>query len=333
MGALGWLFIDEAGQTVPQAAVGALWRSRRAVVIGDPLQIEPVFSIPVKLIEALNRSTDPAADPVVQPHRSSVQTMADLSNGLGTWTAAREDSPDRKWIGSPLRVHRRCQDPMFGIANSIAYGGKMVHGLENRTPPGDPDPLGDSAWVHVPGATSDKQVVPEQVALVTEAVVARYLARGELPQLYVISPFKRVGAALRAGLEDPEHWRRLSAGPRAPRKYHLQKWCRERIGTVHTFQGKEAPMVWMVLGCDASRIGAVQWASEKPNLLNVAVTRAKHRFFIIGDVGLWGDARFFQIARQRLPILSSEEFLRKAGALGPSSIRGGARSIREERPP
>lgn len=61
------------------------------------------------------------------------------------------------------------------------------------------------------------------------------------------------------------------------------------IGTVHTFQGKEAPIVFLVLGCDESNKGAANWAmgSENPNIMNVAATRAKEEFYIIGDKKLF----------------------------------------------
>lgn len=39
---MGWFLLDEAGQACPQYALGAIWRARRAIVIGDPLKIPPV---------------------------------------------------------------------------------------------------------------------------------------------------------------------------------------------------------------------------------------------------------------------------------------------------
>lgn len=43
---LGWLLIDEAGQAVPQAAVGAILRVRRAVIVAIPSKSSPWFRCP-----------------------------------------------------------------------------------------------------------------------------------------------------------------------------------------------------------------------------------------------------------------------------------------------
>ncbi len=323
-GALGWLFIDEAGQAVPQAAVGALWRAQRAVVVGDPMQVEPVFTVPIQLIEAIARSSRLPPGEELSPHRVSVQKLADAANPLGTRVRA-----NGAWIGCPLRVHRRCVEPMFGVANAIAYEGKMiffdVSDPRKSLPPADSLDLGPSAWVDVAGAAVHKQVVPAQVHLAQQALVALYLRTGELPPLYVVSPFKRVKAELIAAIADTERWRAY-AGPDAglPSRTRLQEWCRERVGTVHTFQGKEESVVWMVLGCDQDTLPAAQWAAAKPNLLNVALTRARHRFFMIGDAGLWGTLSHFDAARRALPVIRGAEFLERMHAV--TSVGSGARS-------
>jgi hypothetical protein len=307
---IGWLFIDEAGQAVPQAAVGALWRSKRAVVVGDPMQIEPVFTVPIRLIDALARATGLTCEAKVAPHQVSVQNLADEANSLGARVPL---GGVMQWIGSPLRVHRRCVDPMFTIANAIAYRNKMIFfdpdKPESRRPPASTLDLGPSAWVCLGGASLSKQVVPEQVEFACRAVQTLYRRTRKLPDLYIISPFRRIKQALIDKIADLEHWPSDSQ----PKTMDLREWCKARIGTVHTFQGKEESVVLMVLGCDRISVGAARWAASKPNLLNVAVTRAKHRFFMVGDEDLWAELPNFSDAGDGLlPRITPATFLERA---------------------
>lgn len=114
-GCLGYLFIDEAGQAVPQAAAGAIWRANRVMAVGDPIQIEPVFTTPPPLVRTLERIAALPDCANVSPTEVSVQILADRCNALGA-SVLRKGESNATWIGSPLRVHRRCADPMFGIS-------------------------------------------------------------------------------------------------------------------------------------------------------------------------------------------------------------------------
>ncbi|KVG75036.1 DEAD/DEAH box helicase [Burkholderia ubonensis] len=310
-GSIGWLFIDEAGQAVPQAAVGALWRARRTMVVGDPLQIEPVFTVPTTLINALADLSPHTLDGRYSPAKVSVQRLADDANPFGTHVAVDGEEP--LWIGSPLRVHRRCADPMFTIANRIAYHDKMVFGLESRNPSDDPIELGDSAWVDVRGKTADRQMVPLQIDVVAELIVKLYARSGTLPPLYVISPFKAVKRALLNRLQEID-WE-AATGRQGPKRTVWERWRKARIGTVHTFQGKEESTVIFVLGADHDSAGSASWASSRPNLLNVAVTRAQHRLFVVGDASLWGRQAYFSDALSALGTpITSEQWLGRIGA-------------------
>ena len=65
------------------------------------------------------------------PSRTSVQRVADRLAEHGT-ALPGPASDEPVWVGTPLRVHRRCDRPMFGISNQIAYDGLMVFGTPAR---------------------------------------------------------------------------------------------------------------------------------------------------------------------------------------------------------
>ena len=73
-------------------------------------------------------------------------------------------------------------------------------------------------------------------------------------------------------------------------------WVWEHVGTVHTVQGREAKTVFFVLGAQgSSQNGARYWAGGRPNLVNVAVTRAQTSLYVIGNRELWKSAGVFSV--------------------------------------
>jgi superfamily I DNA and/or RNA helicase len=162
---------------------------------------------------------------------------------------------------------------------------------------------------------------PKQTGLVVELIFRSYARYKTLPALYVITPFKAIKKAILQALNNVDWSKDVGFDFPAPKKSEIQKWCKEHIGTVHTFQGKEEDTVIFVLGADRQHLGSAQWASSKPNLLNVAITRAKRRFFIIGDKSLWdGMSYFSEVAANRdLSRRTPEEFLSAVFAELPSA--------------
>ncbi len=268
---LGWTLIDEAGQAVPQSAVGVLQRSKRAVVIGDPLQIEPVVTIPPSLVEKLREEYK--VDSLWSPYVSSLQQLADRTSKQGTAIIDYKDTS--VWTGFPLRVHRRCVEPMFSISNSIAYNNQMVLFPGLKTDGAESANVIQTQWIDVKSDQSalNKHVILEEIAAIESFLNTNGQAIGR-DDVYIISPFKNVA----------DH---------CSRHFNSILYPHVKCGTVHTFQGKEAKTVVFVLGTDQNGGGARKWASQKPNLVNVAVTRAKKNLIIVGNRDLWRQQLYF----------------------------------------
>jgi hypothetical protein len=152
--------------------------------------------------------------------------------------------------------------------------------------------LGPSRWIDVEGNGEDKWCAQEGEEVVR---MLRQLAQACIaPDLYVITPFVIVADRLR--------WTIRETGVLRNWVDNEWQWLNERVGTVHTAQGREAEAVILVLGApNPSQTGARNWAGGRPNILNVAVTRAKEVVYVVGNRKLWREAGVFAELDRHLP--------------------------------
>ena len=236
-------------------------------IIVKPLQIKPVLTLDSNTLYMLGEHFG-----VTEKYLSasaSAQILADAASQYGFYR--KQDKAEDSWVGIPLWVHRRCRYPMFTISNMISYDGFMVQGMEK---------YGKADWFDVGGMANNKYVEEQGEFLLHKLKEMidknpKILDKKEKDVVYVITPFSNVAYQLSQKL----------------RKIHFTRYDEQgkptNVGTVHTFQGKEAPIVFFVLGADRQSSGAARWAVTEANIMNVAATRAKEEFYIISDRKLY----------------------------------------------
>jgi superfamily I DNA and/or RNA helicase len=183
----GTLICDESGQATPQSLVGVLNRANNALIVGDPLQVEPVFTVPEIVINMYNDAFN--IPPLYSPTTSSAQQLADNANNFGSYYEVQNK---KVWVGMPLVVHRRCLAPMFTISNKISYNEKMVSDtnyndeLINQLP--------DSCWIDVVSSEQDFNINSsiKEIKIMNEFIDKyKHLLNNNY---YIISPFKSINS-------------------------------------------------------------------------------------------------------------------------------------------
>ena len=300
-GGFGLVVIDEAGQAVNYHVAGLLQRSQQAIFVGDPIQLEPVVTCSQSIDLSVAEDFMPVSRSEGESEwgdnylisNSSAQTLADRAGNFMSYIG------DRK-VGIPLLVHRRCVEPMFSIANKVAYDNKMV----SDTLPFEWKGI-QSGWINVEENSSElnKRGYNNQKEAKLALELVKYLVESESQMLqdgvYIITPFTAMKDEVinqcRQLLKNNANlsWLAEAFGSDIADKELRNNVLSENIGTVHTFQGKEASTV--ILCCSASEIrqktGGISWVNSKPNLINVAVTRAKHHLFILGNATDWSTGK------------------------------------------
>ena len=302
---LGIVIIDEAGQATPFSAMGLLYRANRCIVVGDPFQVKPVVTVTSSFIRTiankyglneLKKEFNIAGK--IYDYKSpdlSIQTLADYANLYYGKIGETE-------VGCPLVVRRDPLSSIFDFSNKFFYDNKIINeSISENDKAGCV--LEKDGFLDVKGQEigNGNHYVKEQGEKVIEIIKDCIVNRGinvfeSSKNLYVISPFLNVIDGLRNDIKKAFKDKNIE----------VNNWCNHCLGTVHKFQGKEADSVILLLGCDNNSKSSAQWAAQEDNIFNVAATRAKKRFAIIGDLELWGKFNFFKDAKEFLDKYNKE---------------------------
>lgn len=278
------LIMDEAGQVGPHIGAAPFALANRAVVVGDIYQIEPVSRVArgtdygncVRLgLGSLWFDGDPVSPHLVSepsdggPQGSIMRLAQSATSAVSPGT---EKEP-----GILLTEHRRCRSEIVEYCNRLIYKGR----LEPLSPPRDKEPpLPPMAWAHIRGNASKKggsnvnpleaQAIAAWIAENAKAWCGeQYYGKPIEDVVAVVTPFRPQARLVKAALE--------RAG---------KQFAKVTVGTVHSLQGAEKPIVVFspTYGADTAK---GLFFDRKPNMLNVAVSRAKDSFVVIGDMRLF----------------------------------------------
>lgn len=255
--------IDEASQCDIASALPLLYRARRAVIIGDPLQLKHVSTVAPQQDRLIL-----AAHGLAEGHAAwaySVNSLFDMARSF----CRHEDIVN-------LRDHHRSHRDIIGFSNRHFYrGGLRVatnHETLKRSQAGGPA----ARWVDVQGRVARPSRGGALNSIEAEAVVAAVrelvIGRGYAGAIGVVTPFRAHANRIRTLVHhDHELSQRLPA-------------LQFVVDTVHGFQGDERDVIFfspvVSLGVGESTL---RFLKSHGNLFNVAVTRARSDLVVVGD--------------------------------------------------
>ncbi|PWK77279.1 AAA domain-containing protein [Mucilaginibacter oryzae] len=268
------LIVDEAGQVSPEIGAASFALAKKALVVGDILQIEPVWNVPKKVDQAnlhrygvINNLNDQAA--IEDLYGKGFLCSSGSIMRLAQKTSYYHLYP-KQARGMLLTEHRRCFDEIISYCNNLAYDG-LLEPMKGPAKGGLLPPLqfvsvkGDSRTSGTSRANQEEaQAIAQWIAAHQEALIKHY----HIPLkdiLAIVTPFTGQKFTLRNTL----------------RKAGINM-SGLTIGTVHALQGAERPVVLFSATYGANDQAKSYFFDAGPNMLNVAVSRAKETFILFG---------------------------------------------------
>jgi very-short-patch-repair endonuclease len=292
--------IDEASQCDIASALPLLFRARRAVIIGDPLQLKHVSAVPPQQDRLLLAAHGLAEGRAAWAY--SVNSLFDLARSL----CRHEDIVN-------LRDHHRSHRDIITFSNQHFYRGGLRIATDHETL-NRPRAAGPAVrWVDVRGKVVRPRGGGALNGIEAEAVMAEVrklvVEEGYTGSIGVVTPFRAHANRIRALMhEDEELSRQLAALDFV-------------VDTVHGFQGDERDVIFFSPVVSAGTgDSALRFLNNHGNLFNVAITRARSELIVVGDhqtaldSGISYLAGFAEYARE---VAARESRTRSSGQFGP----------------
>jgi superfamily I DNA and/or RNA helicase len=250
--------IDEASQCDIASAIPLILRTKQIVVIGDPLQLKHISMVNGYEEAFIKEKLLVGNFPFLHYNDKS---LYDYCKNLLALTPAQNNVPIM------LDRHYRCHPHIFGYSNETFYAReeRSLTVCTNDTQ-FSLNPKG-IIWIDVKGEQRAKNVNINDLEVEETIKIAIKLAQSHLSaSIGIVTPFRAQAEQLNAKI---------------PSEY------RERIiaDTVHKFQGDEKDIIiYSLVVTNNSPSTKIQWIDNSvPNLVNVAVTRARNTLYIVGN--------------------------------------------------
>lgn len=279
------LIVDEAGQVSPEIGTPSFALAKRALVVGDTFQIEPVWSVASGTDSAnamesgVVHSEEEYEKEEPQGYFAASGNLMRMAQQACSYTQYQDLCP-----GLMLVEHRRCLPEIIAYCNDLVYGGKLEPHRRHRTKDVEKRPSFLPIIGEIPVLDSTDETSSGSRRNKTEAkAIAQWIKdhRESLEKAYekgigeiigVITPFTAQKRTIQDSLKSTLGNQDIV------------------VGTVHALQGAERDVVIFSPTYGSGHSGNTFFDSG-PNMMNVAVSRARDSFIVLGNPELFKEDR------------------------------------------
>lgn len=252
--------IDEASQCDIASAIPLIMRTKQLVVIGDPMQLRHISAVKTDEEQTVKDKLGLGNNPYVKYAEHSLYDycktfIANVSRGMN--------------MPHMLKYHYRCHPSIIKYSNDLFYSGMLGERLIVKTDlkrlKGNPHGI---VWIDIKGRqTNDNININEAEARKSVELAIKAVNAYPDATVGIVTPFRhqaeKINSLIPANYAD-----------------------RIEANTVHKYQGDEKDiMIYSLVVTTNSPDRKIYWIDNiVPNLVNVAVTRAKSTLCIVGNL-------------------------------------------------